>query len=59
MTVFSPGAWIQLDETSLLPIFEQMLPRVHAENVCSESDVVGFMMNLPPASQLDEDDGQH
>ena len=36
-----------------------MLPRVHGENVFSESDVVGFMMYLPFALQDDVLRGQH
>lgn len=55
----SPGFTTQLDETSLAPRPEQMFPSVHWENVSSVSDVVGFMMNLPPASHVFAFKGQH
>lgn len=37
----------------------QMFPRVQPENFISVLDVVGFMMKLPPASQVDWVRGQH
>ena len=48
----SPGFWTQLDETSRAPRPLHTFPRVHCENVSSVSDVVGFMMYRPPASQV-------
>lgn len=48
----SPGFWTQLDETSRAPRPLHTFPRVHCENVSSVSDVVGFMIYRPPASQV-------
>jgi hypothetical protein len=50
---------MQEDETSRFPSPEQMFPKVHCEKTSSVSDVVGFMMKRPPASQVSELRGQH
>ena len=59
MVVLLPGCWIQVEETSRLPSPEQMFPSVHWEKVSSVSEVVGFMMNRPLASQVSALKGQH
>jgi hypothetical protein len=58
MTVRPPGFWTQLDETNRDPKPEQIFPSVHCENVSSVSEVVGFMMNRPPASHVPASSGQ-
>lgn len=53
-----PGVWKQLVDMALVPILVQTFPRVHPEKLLSTDDVVGFIMNLPFALQLEELNGQ-
>lgn len=59
IVVISLFATKQEDLTEFRPRAEHMFPMVHAENLLTLGFDAGFMMNCPPASQVEALKGQH